>query len=101
HARRPARSALPARTRLHRGRADPPSRRCEVNRASTALAVAAAILAANCRAQDARPVAFTNARLLTVDGPPIERGTLVVKDGVITALGKDAAAPAGAQLVDC
>lgn len=50
--------------------------------------------------RDRRPVAFTNARLVTVSGKTIERGTLVVKNGKIDALGADVAAPAGARIVD-
>jgi imidazolonepropionase-like amidohydrolase len=68
---------------------------------ANALALAAALFAAALRAQDSRPVAFVNARLVVVDEPVVERGTLVVRDGLISALGKDVAAPAGALLVDC
>lgn len=48
------------------------------------------------------PRAFVGARILPIDGPPIERGTLVVADGRITAIGAaDAVAvPAGAETVD-
>lgn len=52
-------------------------------------------------AQDNRPVAFTNARILTGLGEVIERGAVVVKKGKILAIGKDAAVPAGARIVDC
>ena len=41
------------------------------------------------QAQDARPVAFTNARILTMSGSPIERGTVVVREGRIEAVGAD------------
>jgi imidazolonepropionase-like amidohydrolase len=51
-------------------------------------------------AQSTRPVAFTNARLVTVAGDPIERGTLVVRNGKIEAIGADAVVPAGARVVD-
>lgn len=51
-------------------------------------------------AQDARPVAFTNARILTMSGSPIERGTVVVREGRIEAVGADATVPAGARVVD-
>ncbi len=60
-----------------------------------------ASLAAPMRAQDNRPTAFTNARILTLKGAAIERGTLVVKNGKIVAVGADVAAPAGARIVDC
>lgn len=52
-------------------------------------------------AQDARPTAFVNARILTISGAPIERGTLVVRNGKIVAVGADVASPAGARIVDC
>lgn len=58
-------------------------------------------LAATAAAQDARPVAFTNARLYTLEGEPIEHGTLLVRDGKIAELGADVAVPAGARIVDC
>jgi imidazolonepropionase-like amidohydrolase len=50
----------------------------------------------------APPVAFVGATLLPIDGPPIERGTLLVAGGRIVAVGaKDAVAvPAGATVVD-
>lgn len=57
-------------------------------------------LAATASAQDHRPVAFTNARLVTISGKTIERGTLVVKNGKIDAIGADVVAPAGARIVD-
>ena len=44
--------------------------------------------------------AITNARIVTVSGPTIERGTVVVRDGLIAAVGVDAKAPADAQVFD-
>jgi imidazolonepropionase-like amidohydrolase len=44
--------------------------------------------------------AFTNARIVVSPGNVIERGTLVVRDGVITAVGKSAAVPADARVWD-
>lgn len=68
----------------------------------TALSALLALAAATaCLAQDARPIAFTNARLLPVSGPAIERGTLVVRNGKIEAIGADAVVPPGARVVDC
>jgi imidazolonepropionase-like amidohydrolase len=60
----------------------------------------AVLLVATANAQDVRPVAFTNARIVTVSGKTVESGTLVIKDGKITALGPDVPAPAGARIVD-
>src|SRR5947207_10449062 len=47
-----------------------------------------------------QPVALTNATIHPVSGPVIEKGTLVFDGGKLTALGKDAAAPAGAEVID-
>jgi imidazolonepropionase-like amidohydrolase len=45
--------------------------------------------------------AIRNARIVTVSGPTIERGTVVIgADGRIQAVGADAAVPAGAQTID-
>lgn len=44
--------------------------------------------------------AITNARLVTVSGPTIERGTLVISGGRIAAVGAGVAVPAGAQVID-
>lgn len=50
----------------------------------------------------AKPMAFTNARILPIAGQPIERGTLVVQDGKIVAVGPTASTPlpSGAQKID-
>ena len=44
--------------------------------------------------------AITNARIVTAAGAPIEKGTLVMRDGVIEDVGASVAAPADALLVD-
>lgn len=44
--------------------------------------------------------AFVHARLLVKPGEVIEDGTLVVRDGVIVAVGRDAKVPAGAARID-
>ncbi|MGH7470295.1 MAG: amidohydrolase family protein, partial [Longimicrobiales bacterium] len=48
----------------------------------------------------AQTIAITNARIHTVSGPVIERGTVVIQNGRITAVGASVTAPAGAQVVD-
>jgi imidazolonepropionase-like amidohydrolase len=45
-------------------------------------------------------VAITNARILPVSGPAIEKGTLVIRDGKIAAVGADVSVPAGARVID-
>jgi len=44
--------------------------------------------------------AITNARIVTVSGGAIEKGTIVVRDGLITAVGANASAPADARVID-
>ena len=65
------------------------------------VAVALACAAASISAQE-RPLAFTGARLITISGPPMEDGVLVVQGGRIVAVGPAARVkpPADAQVVD-
>jgi len=44
--------------------------------------------------------AITNARLVPVSGPAIERGTIVIRNGLIAALGTSVAVPADARVID-
>ena len=44
--------------------------------------------------------AIRNARIVTVSGPDIENGTVVVRDGKIEAVGTNVSVPAGAQTID-
>jgi imidazolonepropionase-like amidohydrolase len=44
--------------------------------------------------------AITNARIVPVSGPAIEHGTVVVRRGLIEAVGPNVTAPADAQIVD-
>ncbi len=48
---------------------------------------------------DARVVAITEARVLPVSGPPIERGTVLIEDGRIVAVGSGVAVPPGARRI--
>lgn len=48
----------------------------------------------------AQSYAITNARIVTVSNGTIEKGTVVVRDGLIAAVGADAKAPADAQVFD-
>lgn len=58
-----------------------------------ALALVAAVL-------PAAPVAFLNARIYPVAGPPIPQGTLVIDNGKIVAVGPNVTIPQGAQRID-
>ena len=44
--------------------------------------------------------AITNARIVTVSGAPIERGTVVVRNGLIDSVGANVSAPADAKVID-
>ncbi len=48
-----------------------------------------------------RHYALVNARLQTVTNGTIERGTLVMRDGYIVALGTDVPVPSDAERIDC
>jgi imidazolonepropionase-like amidohydrolase len=44
--------------------------------------------------------AITNARIVTVSGQTIDRGTVVIRDGLIANVGANAQAPADARVID-
>ena len=44
--------------------------------------------------------AITNARIVTVTGPVIERGTVVIRNGLIAAAGANVNAPSDARVID-
>lgn len=44
--------------------------------------------------------AIRNARIVTVSGPEIENGTILIRDGKIEAVGSNVVVPAGAQTID-
>ncbi len=45
-------------------------------------------------------IALTNARIVTVSGAPIEKGTIVIRDGIIEAVGASAKVPGDARVID-
>jgi len=51
-------------------------------------------------AQQADTHAIVGARVITVSGPVYERATIVMRDGLITAVGPDVTPPPGARLID-
>lgn len=61
------------------------------------LALGALLLPASLAAQT---IAITGGRVHTVRGAPIENGTVLIRDGRITAVGADVAIPADAQRID-
>lgn len=61
--------------------------------------VALGVLAEPARSADV-PLAIRGGRIVTVSGPTIEKGTVLVSGGKITAVGADLAVPAGATIID-
>ncbi|MEP6990629.1 MAG: amidohydrolase family protein [bacterium] len=68
-----------------------------IRRQLLAAALLAACAATMTRAQT---VAITGGKIYPVSGPVIERGTVLMRDGRIVAVGADVAVPADAQRVD-
>ena len=68
------------------------------------LLVALVLLSFNLNAAAQRSAidtyAVTNARIVTVSGPVIERGTVVVRNGLIAAAGANVSAPPDARVID-
>ena len=62
--------------------------------------LAFALLAAAPSLATAQSVAITNARIHTMAGPVIERGTVVISGGKITAVGANVTVPSGARVID-
>ena len=45
-------------------------------------------------------LAITNAKIFPVARPPIDRGTIVIRDGIIESVGANISVPSGAQVID-
>ena len=65
----------------------------------TAAALPAAAAAAAVAAEE-RTIAIKDARVMRVDASPIEKGTVVITGGRISAVGENAAIPPGATVID-
>ena len=66
-----------------------------------ATLVFASLTAASLLAAEApRTIAIRGARIVTVSGPVIEKGTIVLAGGKIAAVGADVAVPADAEVID-
>ena len=66
------------------------------------VALALFFLVSNINAQRSAidTYAITNARIVTVSGPVIERGTVVIRNGLIAAAGANVNAPPDARIID-
>jgi imidazolonepropionase-like amidohydrolase len=56
--------------------------------------------ASNAQTNATSDYAITHAKIFTLAGPPIEDGTVVIRDGKIAAVGAGVPIPAGAQVID-
>ena len=79
----------------------------QFKRVATTAMVAVVSTIANVRASDTipalpqtKPIALKGATIHPVSGPEIAAGTIVFENGKITAIGADAAIPAGAEVID-
>jgi imidazolonepropionase-like amidohydrolase len=64
------------------------------------MAVAPLVATVALAADAPRTIAIRDARIVTVSGPVIEKGTIVLSAGKIAAVGADASVPAGAEVID-
>jgi imidazolonepropionase-like amidohydrolase len=62
--------------------------------------IIAVILAAAATTVFSQTIAITNAKVYPVSGPPINNGTVLIRDGMIVAVGAQVTVPAGAQTID-
>jgi imidazolonepropionase-like amidohydrolase len=65
-----------------------------------AMYLGALLIGTHVDAALAQTVAITGGKIYPVSGPMIERGTVVMRDGKIVAVGADVAIPADAQRID-
>src|SRR5258706_14600339 len=64
------------------------------------LILATVVLAAASLPAWSQTIAITGGKIYPVSGPPIANGTVVIRDGVIFAVGANVNIPAGAQRID-
>jgi imidazolonepropionase-like amidohydrolase len=62
--------------------------------------VAALLTSAWLTAAQTRPIAIVGGTVYTVTGAPIERGTIVIRDGLIESVGENVTIPADAERID-
>src|SRR5437667_8266703 len=66
----------------------------------TALSTALLLCCAFALAQQHPALAIRNAKIVTVSGPVIAKGTVVVRNGLIEAVGDNVPVPADAMLIE-
>ncbi len=73
---------------------------CQTARGRLVLVALVAAVTVGLSAEAPRVYAIKGARLVTVAGPAIESGTVVLRDGLIEAVGAGVAVPADATVID-
>src|SRR5262252_2271877 len=53
-----------------------------------------------CLAAEPSAIAIRGARIVPVSGPPITAGTVLIRDGIIQAVGENVAIPAGTWIIE-
>jgi imidazolonepropionase-like amidohydrolase len=71
-----------------------------LNLSILALASLTCVATAASAAEGPQVYAIKGARIVRVSGPPIENGTVILRDGVIEAVGENVTAPADAWVID-
>jgi imidazolonepropionase-like amidohydrolase len=72
-----------------------------IQRRSVLGALSAGLLAPTLgRGQSRPPLLIRNARIVPVSGPVLAKGSVLVEDGLIAAIGETVAAPVGAQVLE-
>ncbi|HEX9963074.1 MAG TPA: amidohydrolase family protein [Pyrinomonadaceae bacterium] len=71
-----------------------------ITRSALAVFAFISLCALSVAAQVSGSFAITNARVVTVSGATIERGTIVIRDGLIESVGENARVPADARVFD-
>jgi imidazolonepropionase-like amidohydrolase len=77
-----------------------PGRHAPLGPAVAVLAVVAGSWAVTPTKAPAQTVAIRGGTVLPVSGPPIDGGTVLIRDGRIEAVGTDVSVPSGAQVID-
>lgn len=64
------------------------------------MLAAVMLIAAGAAQAQQKTYAITGAKIYTMAGPPIENGTIVIRDGKIAAVGAGVSVPGGAQVIN-
>ena len=68
--------------------------------AAFAFALLLTVVVPGARADEPLVFAISNARIVTVSGLPIEKGTVILRKGIIEAVGAEVAIPGDARVID-